>query len=74
MGNHHMETSHNKDLKCGHFHMYLFLFQIIDNMGDILQIHESFTYDLASMELNGVQPPFTQVHLHRKTWKYGSGN
>ena len=74
MGNHHMETSHNKAWKCGHLHMYLLWFRLTGNMGDILQNHESLTHAWASTELNGAQPPFTQVHLHRKTWKYGSGN
>ena len=74
MENHHMETSHSKAWKCGHLHMYLFSFILMENMRDILQSHESFIHAWASTELNGAQPPFTLVCLHRKTCKYGSGN
>ena len=69
-----METSHNKAWKYGHIHSYFLLFIPTYNIRDILHIHESFTHAWESTELNGAQPPFTQVHLHRKTWKYGSGN
>ena len=69
-----METSHKKAWKCGHLHMYLFQFRLIEDMREILQIHESFTHSWESIELNGVQQPFTQVCLHGKTWKYRSRN
>ena len=74
MGNQHMETSHNKAWKCEHLHMYFLLFQLKKNIKDILKIHESLTHGWASTELNGAQPPFTQVRNHRKIWKYVSGD
>ena len=72
--NHHMESSHKKACKCGNLHMYFFWFKLKKDMRDMLQSHESFIHAWASTKLNGEQPPVTQVHLHRKTWKYGSGN
>ena len=69
-----METSDNKAWKCGHLHLYFFLFRITKDMSDILHSHDSFTHAFESTKINGAQPPFTQERLHGKTWKSRSRN